>query len=133
MASIKISRISEDIRKELVGIFREVKDPRVSPMLSIIKVDLSNDLSHCKVYVSAVEGVEKTKESVAGLKSAAGYIRRTVSGRLHLRKTPEFHFVADDSIAYSANINRILEEENRAHPEWALDREETSEGQDDLL
>lgn len=45
MASIKISRISEDIRKELVGIFREVKDPRVSPMLSIIKVDLSNDLS----------------------------------------------------------------------------------------
>ena len=120
MASIKISRISEDIRKELVGIFREVKD-------------LSNDLSHCKVYVSAVEGVEKTKESVAGLKSAAGYIRRTVSGRLHLRKTPEFHFVADDSIAYSANINRILEEENRAHPEWALDREETSGGQDDDL
>ena len=102
-------------------------------MLSIIKVDLSNDLSHCKVYVSAVEGVEKTKESVAGLKSAAGYIRRTVSGRLHLRKTPEFHFVADDSIAYSANINRILEEENRAHPEWALDREETSGGQDDDL
>ena len=65
------------------------------------------------------ERVEKTKESVVGLKSAAGFIRRTISGRLHLRKTPEFHFVADDSIAYSANINRILEEENRAHPEWA--------------
>lgn len=133
MASIKISRISEDIRKELVDIFREVKDPRVSPMLSIIKVDLSSDLSHCKVYVSAIEGVEETKESVAGLKSAAGYIRREISGRLHLRKTPEFHFIADDSIAYSANINRILEEENRAHPEWALDNEETSDAQDDLF
>lgn len=133
MASIKISRISEDIRKELVSIFREVKDPRVSPMLSIIKIDLSSDLSHCKVYVSAVEGVEKTKESVAGLKSAAGYIRREVSGRLHLRKTPEFHFIEDDSIAYSANINRILEEENRTHPEWALDDETAPEEQDDLL
>ena len=53
MPTIKISRISEDIKKELVEIFREVKDPRVSDMLSIIKIDLSNDLSHCKVYVSA--------------------------------------------------------------------------------
>lgn len=123
MASIKINRISEDIRKELVEIFRAVKDPRVSSMLSIIKVDLSNDLSHCKVYVSALEGVEKTKESAAGLKSAAGYIRREISMRLHLRKTPEFHFIADDSIAYSANINRILAEESRAHPEWEADGE----------
>lgn len=111
MQSIKINRIAEDIKKELVGIFREVKDPRVSDMLSIIKIDLSNDLSHCKVYVSALTGVEDTAQSVTGLKSAAGFIRREISSRLHLRKTPEFHFIADDSIAYSANINRILKEE----------------------
>lgn len=127
MASIKINRISEDIRKELTGILREVKDPRVSRMLSIIKVDLSNDLSHCKVFVSAIEGVEKTAESVKGLKSASGYIRREVSMRLHLRKTPEFHFIADDSIAYSANINQILAEERRMHPEWDLEDEEVED------
>ena len=121
MASIKISRISEDIKKELVEIFREVKDPRVSSMLSIIKVDLSNDLSHCKVYVSAVEGEEQTIRSAEGLRSAKGYIRREISARLHLRKTPEFHFIPDDSIAYSANINRILVEESKAHPEWNND------------
>lgn len=111
MPSIKISRIAEDVKKELVTVFREVKDPRVSQMLSIIKVDLSNDLSHCKVYVSAVEGYEKTRESVEGLKSAAGFLRRELSARLHLRKTPELHFIADDSIEYSANINRLLKEE----------------------
>lgn len=116
MASIKINRISEDIKKELVGIFRTVKDPRVSSLLSIIKLDLSNDLSHCKVYVSALEGVEQSKQSVEGLKSAAGYIRREVAGRLHLRKAPEFHFIADDSIAYSAHINDLLRKEEAAHP-----------------
>lgn len=121
MQSIKVNRISEDIKKELVEIFREVKDPRVSKLLSIIKIDLSNDLSHCKVYVSAVEGSERTLESVKGLKSAAGFIRHEVSLRLHLRKTPEFHFIADDSIEYSANINKLLNEEAAAHPAWGRD------------
>lgn len=116
MASIKISRISEDIKKELVEIFREVKDPRVSSMLSIIKVDLSNDLSHCKVYISALEGREQTQKSIEGLKSASGYIRREVSGKLHLRKTPEFHFIGDDSIEYSQTINQMLADEKKAHP-----------------
>lgn len=109
MASIKISRISEDVKKELADLFRELKDPRISQLLSIVKLDLSNDLSYCKVYVSALEGEEKTKESVAGLKSAAGYLRRELSGRLHLRKTPELRFVPDGSIAYSAHVNQLLE------------------------
>ena len=116
MQSIKISRISEDIKLTLVEIFRMVKDPRVSSMLSIVKVDLSNDLSHCKVYVSALEGYEKTLQSVQGLKSAAGYVRHELSTRLHLRKVPELHFIADDSIEYSANINRILRETEAASP-----------------
>ena len=116
MSSIKISRITEDIKKELTLIFREIKDPRVSKMLSIIKVDLSNDLSHCKVYVSAIEGREQTEESVRGLKSGTGYIRREIAARLHLRKAPEFHFIGDDSIEYSANINRILADEQKARP-----------------
>lgn len=109
MASFKVGRLSEDIKREMSALFREIKDPRVSTMLSVVRCEVSGDLSHCKVFVSAIEGEEKTVESVAGLKSASGFIKRELSNRLHLRKCPELHFIADSSIAYSAKINDILE------------------------
>lgn len=108
MAGFKNDRRAQDIRMALQKIFTELKDPRVSPMLSVLKVDLSNDLSYCKVYVSAIEGVEKTDESVKGLKSAAGFIRREIAHRLNLRKAPEFKFIADHSIDHSMHINELL-------------------------
>ena len=100
MAGYRIDRITEDIKRELIAILREVKDPRVSGMLTVVKVDVSNDLSYAKVYVSAVEGIEVAKESVKGLKAASCYIRRCLgaSSVLHLRKIPELKFIADDSI-----------------------------------
>lgn len=98
MPSYRIDRITEDIKRELIHILREVKDPRVSELLTVVKVNVSNDLSYCKVYVSTVEGLEKAQESVKGLKSAAGFIRHRIGESLHLRKVPEFRFVADDSI-----------------------------------
>ena len=98
MASYRIDRITEDIKRELILILREVKDPRVSDMLTVVKVEVSNDLSYCKVYVSAVEGIEKAKESVKGLKSAGGFIRHRLGESLRLRKVPELKFIADDSI-----------------------------------
>ena len=110
MAGFKMGRITQDIHRELAAILRELKDPRIAPMLSVVKVQVSNDLSYAKVYVSAIEGMERTKESVVGLKSAQGFIRRELSNRLHLRKCPELAFIADDSIAYGAQINRILED-----------------------
>lgn len=98
MPSYRIDRITEDIKRELIHILREVKDPRVSEMLTVVKVDVSSDLSYCKVYVSAVDGIEAAKESVKGLKSAGGFIRKRLGSSLHLRKVPELKFVADDSI-----------------------------------
>ena len=99
MAGYKIDRITEDIKRELIAIMREVKDPRVSGVfISVVKVDVSNDLSYAKIYVSSLEGVESTKQAVKGLKSAAGFIRGRLGSALHLRKTPELKFVADDSI-----------------------------------
>ena len=99
MAGYKIDRISEDIKRELISIMRDVKDPRVSgKLLSVVKVDVSNDLSYAKVYISALEGVDKAKEAVKGLKAAQGFIRGRLGSSLHLRKTPELRFVADDSI-----------------------------------
>ncbi|MBQ3903466.1 MAG: 30S ribosome-binding factor RbfA [Eubacterium sp.] len=98
MPGYRIDRITEDIKRELVHILREVKDPRVNEMLTIVKVDVSSDLSYCKVYVSAVEGIDAAKESVKGLKAASGFIRGRLGSSLKLRKVPELKFVADDSI-----------------------------------
>ena len=76
--------------------------------LSIIRVAVTNDLSYCTVYVSAMEGLDRANEAVKGLKSAAGFIRRELSHRLKLRYVPQLIFKATDSIEYSANISRIL-------------------------
>ncbi len=109
MASHKIERTTEDIKRELTAIFRELKDPRVNQaFLSIVRVEVTNDLSYCTVYVSAMEGLDRAKEAVKGLKSASGYIRRELGRRLKLRHVPELIFNATDSIEYSANISRIL-------------------------
>ena len=107
MAGFKINRITSDIKIALSELLREIKDPRVSKMLSIVKLDVSGDLSYATVYVSAIEGSVKTKESVKALKGAAGFLRRELGGKLSLRKVPELRFVADESIEISANISKI--------------------------
>ena len=108
MAGFRINRITSDIKITLSELLREIKDPRVSKLLSIVKVDVSGDLSYATVYVSAIEGYEQTVSSVKALKGAAGYIRRELGARLKLRKVPELRFVADDSIEVSAKISRIV-------------------------
>ena len=109
MAGFKLGRVTSDIRNTLSELLRDVKDPRVSKLLSIVKVDVSGDLSYATVYVSAIEGFESTVSSVKALKGAAGYLRRELGARLKLRKVPELRFVADDSIEQSANISRIID------------------------
>lgn len=114
MAGYKINRVTSDIRLCMSELLREVKDPRVSRMLSIVKLDVSGDMSYATVYVSAIEGTEKTAESVKALnKSAAGYLRRELGSRLKLRKVPELRFVADNSIENSAHISKIIENFNQ--------------------
>lgn len=109
MSGHRIERTTEDIRRELTAIFRELKDPRVNQaFLSIVRVEVTNDLSYCTVQVSAIEGLDRAKEAVRGLKSAGGYIRRELGHRLRLRHVPELIFNATDSIEYSAHINTLL-------------------------
>ncbi len=110
MPSFKAARLGEDIKRELTDIFRELKDPRIDPMITIVKVDLSSDQSYCKIYVSSLEGLDRAKKTVEGLKSAAGYIRRELGKRLEMRRSPELKFIADDSIEHSADIARKLNE-----------------------
>ncbi|MBQ7288957.1 MAG: 30S ribosome-binding factor RbfA [Clostridia bacterium] len=108
MPSYKIGRVNADLQRELADLIRGIKDPRVSSLISVVKVDVSGDLSVAKIYISAIEGTEETENSVKGLKSAAGYLRRELSHRLKLRKIPELVFLADDSIRHSAHIAALL-------------------------
>ena len=111
MAGFKIDRVSSDIKNALSLLLRDVKDPRVSRMLSIVKLDVSGDMSYASIYVSAIEGKEVTEESVKALnKSAAGFLRRELGRALKLRKVPELRFIADDSIIESARISKIIED-----------------------
>lgn len=110
MPGYQINRVTSDIKLCLSELLREVKDPRISKLLSIVKVNVSGDMSYADIYVSAIEGSEKTAESVKALnKSAAGYIRRELGQRMKLRKVPELKFIADNSIETSAHISRIIE------------------------
>ena len=109
MASNRISRINEEIQRELSEQFRRLKDPRVSEtgMVSITRVDTTGDLRYARIYVSALDKSQE-KEVLKGLKSAAGFLRRELGRSLQLRYTPELQFVADDSIQHGAHILEVL-------------------------
>lgn len=110
MPGYRMDRTGEDIMRELTAILRTVKDPRVTAgLVSIVRVDVTRDLSYATVYVSAMDGLDAAKSAVKGLTSAAGYMRRELGLALKLRHVPELRFVADDSIAYSARISKTLE------------------------
>ncbi len=110
MAGYRVGRVSEDIKREIVAVIRELKDPRVrDKFLTVVRVDVSSDLSFAKVYVSSMSGIDDAKEAVKGLTSATGLIRREVGSKLHLRKTPELKFIADDSVQHGMEIFRKIE------------------------
>ena len=109
MAGYRIDRVSEDIRREIASIMRELKDPRIQGMLTVVNVEVSSDASFAKVYVSSMSGIEDAKEACKGLTSATGLIRREVGSKLHLRKTPELKFIADDSVQHGMEIFKKIE------------------------
>lgn len=112
MPNFKNARLSEDIKREISGLIRErIKDPRVKfGLVSVVRTELSGDNSHCKVYISHLDGMEASKNAVKGLESASWMIRREISNKLHLKKCPELKFIADDSIEHSAEIAKMLED-----------------------
>ena len=116
MAGHRADRVREDIMRELTAILRTVKDPRVrESMISIVRAEVTNDLSYATVYISSMGGMDAAKQAVKGLQSAAGYMRRELGAALKLRHVPELRFVADDSIAYSAKLSATLHSLNIPH------------------
>lgn len=108
MAVNRIGRINEGIQRELSELIRTLKDPRVQGMISITRVDTTNDLRYAKVWVSVLDKSTQ-KDVLKGLKSAGGYLRRELSAALQLRYTPELVFQMDDSIETGARILEILD------------------------
>lgn len=107
MAKYRRDRINDEMRREMMDIFRKVKDPRVQDaFVSVTAVDCTADLKYAKIYYSALRGDEK--ELAKGLKAATGFIRRELAAGLNLRITPELTFVRDSSITYGAHISSIL-------------------------
>ncbi len=127
MSNHKLGRNTEDLKREIMAIMREMKDPRISgKMLSVVRVDVSRDMSYCKVYVSAMEGMESALESVKALNAAAGYVRKEAASRLTLRHIPSIKFEATDSIEYSSNIAHILNQLNIKNEDSDADDNEKS-------
>lgn len=109
--SIKNTRINGEVQKVLSEIIRgEIKDPRINPMTSVVMVEVAPDLKTCKAFISVLGDEESQKSTLAGLKSAMGYIRRQLARELNLRNTPEITFILDQSIAYGVDMLRKINE-----------------------
>ena len=109
--SIKNTRINGEVQRELANIIRGgIKDPRISPLTSVVAVEVAPDLKTCKAYISVLGDGEAQKATLAGLKSAEGYIRRELAHTVNLRNTPEIRFILDQSIEYGVHMSKIIVE-----------------------
>ena len=109
--SIKNTRINGEVQRVLAEIIRgDIKDPRISPLTSVVAVEVAPDLKHCKAYISVLGNEQAQKDTLAGLKSAEGFIKNRLAKIVNLRNTPELHFVIDQSIAYGVDMSRKIDE-----------------------
>lgn len=112
--SIKNTRINSEVQHELsMLISREIKDPRISPLTSVVAVDVTPDLKQAKVYISVLGDEEKKSETYAGLKSAASHLRKMLAKNINLRNTPELIFIMDQSIEYGVNMSKLIDDVNK--------------------
>lgn len=112
--SIKNTRINGEVQRELSRIIsREIKDPRIAPMTSVVDAVVTSDLKQCKAYISVLGSDEEKEKTMEGLNSAVGYIRRELAHSVNLRNTPEITFILDDSIEYGVEMSRKIDELNQ--------------------
>ena len=112
--SIKNTRINGEVQRELSRIIsREIKDPRIAPMTSVVDAVVTSDLKQCKAYISVLGDQKAKEDTLNGLRSAVGYIRRELAHSLNLRNTPEITFILDDSIEYGVEMSKKIDELNK--------------------
>ncbi|MDO4331450.1 MAG: 30S ribosome-binding factor RbfA [Eubacteriales bacterium] len=109
--SVKNSRINNEVQRVLAEVIRgEMKDPRISPMTSVVSVEVAPDLKTCRAYISVLGNEEAQKDTLAGLRSAEGFIRGRLAKEINLRNTPTIQFVVDQSIAYGVDMSHKIDQ-----------------------
>lgn len=109
--SNRLIRINQEVHNDLSNILRgDLKDPRISPLTSIVKVDVTADLKFCKVFVSVMGDEKEQKATMEGLKSSSGHIRSELAHRTNLRNTPQLTFIIDHSIEYGVEISTLIDQ-----------------------
>ena len=109
--SQKMQRVNGEVQRELSRIINmEIKDPRIAPMTSVTAVEVTPDLKYCKAFISVLGDDEAAKDTIDGLRSANGYIRRELARTVNLRNTPELTFVLDNSISYGIEMSKKIDE-----------------------
>ena len=106
-------RVNGEVARELSAIIRELKDPRIGVMTSVMEAVVATDLKTCKVYISVFGDEETREETMRGIESAKGYIRHELAQRLNMRNTPELTFILDRSIERGAEMSRLIQEVGR--------------------
>ena len=123
--SIKNTRINGEVRRVLSSIIQnEIKDPRIHPMTSVVEVEVAPDLKSAKAYISVLGDEEAQKNTLAGLKSAEGYIRRELARTVNLRNTPEIRFIMDQTIEYGVHMSKLIDDVNQTSVEEEGDEDD---------
>ena len=109
--SSKNTRINGEVQKELSRIIQNgIKDPRIAPLTSVVSVEVAPDLKTCKAYISVLGSEKAAADTLAGLKSAEGFIRRQLAHTVNLRNTPEIRFILDQSIEYGVTMTKLIDD-----------------------
>lgn len=112
--SVKNTRINGEVQRELAEILREeIKDPRIPELVSVVAVEVTPDLKECKAWISVYGDEETQANAIAGLNSAAGFVRKELARRINLRNTPDIRFILDQSIAYGVRMSQRIDEVNK--------------------
>lgn len=109
--SVKSTRINSEVQKVLAEVIRgEIKDPRISPLTSVVAVEVAPDLKTCKAWISVLGNEQARKDTYAGLRSAEGFIKNQIARKINLRNTPDITFILDQSIEYGVNMSKKIDE-----------------------
>ncbi|MDY2987633.1 MAG: 30S ribosome-binding factor RbfA [Peptoniphilus sp.] len=110
----RTQQISEEVRRAISDVIQnKLKDPRVPDIVSVSRVDVTNDLSFAKVYISFF--TNEIEEAMQGINSSKGFIKKELSRMVKLRAMPELIFIHDDSIERGLEMNRLINEVNHGN------------------
>lgn len=113
MSVIREKRINSEIMRNLSEILSRLKNPSISAMVSVMRVDTTNDLKHSKIWLSLYGSDEQCNETFKAIEHSSGYIRHELASIMKdMRTMPELHFIRDESQEYSQKINKIISEIN---------------------